>query len=74
MDRLCNQCAMAVRGTPAGDFTDAVAPQEPLNEEYGFAMCARCGPTLVNSKGDCVTQCSQSHGKEPSLLDDGDDK
>lgn len=66
MADFCNQCAAAL-GFPKGDLgyirKDEAGNPLTLEAGYGWSeLCEGCGPTVVNTEGDCIAlNCLVDH-------------
>jgi len=55
----CKQCSIDLWGKDCGDLKGVA----PLDSSRGWpVVCEGCGPILVNSEGECLTNCVFHHG------------
>ena len=54
MADFCKQCSEELFGEDFGDFTGISTERNDINRSYVSVLCEGCGPTSVNSKGECM--------------------
>lgn len=54
MADFCKQCSEELFGEDFGDLQGLSTIGNDINRSYTAVLCEGCGPTMVNSKGECV--------------------
>jgi hypothetical protein len=63
MADFCKQCSEATFGEDFGDMKGLSTEEDTRNDLFAMVLCERCGHTLVDHTGLCVSpHCVEKHG------------
>lgn len=54
MSAYCKQCSVEIFGEDFKELAGIASEEDDRNDMVATVLCEGCGPTRVNSKGECI--------------------